>query len=77
MTVRMNYTLDKDVKTVTMKADEQSLKEAAEKSEGRFTEQGLEDSLEMLTMTFDYSLEQNELILTEREYGEQMVFTKE
>lgn len=32
---------------------------------------------EIMEGTYDYSLEQGELTLTEREYGEQMVFVKE
>ncbi len=32
---------------------------------------------ETMEGTYDYSLEQGELTLTEREYGDQMVFTKE
>lgn len=75
--VKVNYTLDKAAKTITIKADEEYLKKAADESDGKFTEQELKTSLGMLTITFDYSVERNELILTEREYGEQMVFTKE
>lgn len=74
--VKMTYTLDKSAKTIQFRLDESSLKDAVKHSKGAFTEENLRASLETVTTSFDYSLEQNELILTEREYGEQFVFIK-
>lgn len=73
--LNMNYTLDKEAKTITIKMDESELKQTAE-AQASISESSLQAALSVLTNTFDYSVEQNELILTEREYGEQMVFTK-
>ena len=75
--LKMDYVLDKESKTITIKENEQSLKEVAEESDGQFTEEGLKNAVGMLITTFDYSIEQNVLVLAEREYGEQLVFTRE
>lgn len=75
--VKLDYTLDKDAKTITVKVDESFLEKAVEKSEGDFTKDNLKISLSKLATTFDYSVEREMLILTEREYGEQLVFIRE
>lgn len=74
--IRLNYTIDKDEKTISIKADEVSLKEAAESSDGAFTVSGLESEISILTNTFNYNVEKNKLTLTEREYGDKIVFQK-
>ena len=76
MTIGMEYILDKDSKTVTFKADEEALLEAEEKSEGKYTADMLETALSEITATYDYSVQNNQLTLTEREYGDQLVFDK-
>ena len=76
MTIGMEYLLDKDSKTVTFKADEEALLEAEEKSEGKYTADMLETALSEITSTYDYSVQNNQLTLTEREYGDQLVFDK-
>lgn len=76
MTIGMEYLLDKDSKTVTFKADEEALQEAEEKSDGKYTADMLETALSEITATYDYSVQNNQLTLTEREYGEQLVFDK-
>ena len=74
--IRLNYTIDKDEKTISIKADEASLKEAAESSDSAFTVSGLESEISILTNTFNYNVEKNKLTLTEREYGDKIVFQK-
>lgn len=74
--VKLNYTIDKEAKTITIKADQESLKKAAESSGGTFTESGLQSEISILTNTFNYNVEKRELTLTEREYGEEVVFEK-
>ena len=74
--IRLNYTIDKDEKTISIKADEASLKEAAESSDSAFTVSGLESEISILTNTFNYKIEKNKLTLTEREYGDKIVFQK-
>ena len=46
-------------------------------SDGRLTGKAIESAASSLLTTFDYSVDQKELTLTEREYGEQMMFIKE
>lgn len=75
--VKMNYTMDKDEKTITISINEAELEKQADKSDGRYTKTMLESALSSITTTFEYSVEQERLILTEREYGDQMIFIKE
>ena len=75
--VKLNYTMDKEEKTITIKADESEFKKIAERSDGKYTQEDLKNALDSVTTTFDYSVDQEQLTLTEREYGEQMTFIKE
>lgn len=75
--VAMGYSLDKDEKTISIMEDEAVLQELAEDSDGLYNVETLENALGMITTTFDYSVDRDQLTLTEREYGEQMVFVKE
>lgn len=75
--VELTSVIDRDAKIITIEADREALEEAAEKSNGAYTAEILENALQYLTTTFDYSVEKEELTLTEREYGEQLTFTKQ
>lgn len=75
--VPMGYSLDKEEKTIHIIPDEEELEELAGQSEDLYTVETLENALGMVSTTFDYSVDRDQLTLTEREYGEQMVFTKE
>ena len=75
--VVMEYTLDMNEKTITIKEDEEALREIAEQSDGQYTEETLKNAVSPIVTTFDYSEEQDQLILTEREFGDQMIFIKE
>ena len=77
VTVPMNYTLDRDAKTITITAKETDFRSMAEKSDGQYTEGTLKNALDSVITTFDYSVDQEQLTLTEREYGEQMILIKE
>lgn len=74
--IKLNYTIDKDAKTITLKADEESLKKAAESTDGNFTESGLASEITVLTNTFNYNVEKRKLTLTEREYGDKVILKK-
>ncbi|MEG0154519.1 MAG: hypothetical protein RR869_05990 [Lachnospiraceae bacterium] len=74
--IKMTYSMNKDVKTLTIMADEAQLQKVADHSDGQYTKEGLEAAVSPFTTTFDYSIDKNKLTLTEREYGEQMVFVK-
>ena len=41
-----------------------------------YTKEDLEAVVDTLTGTFSYSVDKKQLTLSEREYGEQMIFTK-
>lgn len=74
--VKIHYTLNKDAKTISFKVDRTELEKAAAASDSGLTVQALETEIGMLETTFDYSLENDTLTLSEREYGEQLVFTR-
>ena len=74
--VPMSYTIDKDEKTITILDDTEEMEKLADESDGLYTAEMLENAVSSVTTSFDYSVDQEELTLTEREYGEQLVFTK-
>lgn len=74
--VSVQCTIDKEEKIVTFHADETALAEAAESTDGAVTTESLDQALESLEGSYDYNIEQGQLTLTEREYGEQMLFIK-
>lgn len=75
--LKLSYTIDKDEKTISIKLDETAVEKAIKDSDGQITQEMMESAMGSLLTTFDYSVDQEELTLTEREYGEQMVFMKE
>lgn len=74
--VELSYTMDKDAKTLTIKTEDEKLQEAAQALGEGIEESELKSALGMITTTFEYSMEDDRLTLTEREYGEQLVFVK-
>lgn len=75
--VDMKYTLNKDEKTITITPDEAGFQKLADKTGGQYTEEEIRQALSTVITTFDYSVDQEQLTLTEREYGEQLVLIKE
>lgn len=74
--IQLDYVLDKEEKTITIKTDDAEMKKIIEKSDGLLTEETVENTLSSITNTFGYSVDGERLTLTEREYGEQLVFNK-
>lgn len=74
--VDMRYTLNKEEKTITIMADESGFQKLADQSQGQYTEDEIRNALKSVVTTFDYSVDQERLTLTEREYGEQLVLVK-
>ena len=69
----LQYKVDLKSKTFTLyQGGENETVQESDESSGEF---GF--AAETLEGTYDYSLEQGELTLTEREYGDQMVFARE
>ena len=74
--IRLNYTLDKEEKIITMQVDTEELEKVAEDFNGQLSAENLEAAVSPLLTTFNYNIENGELTLTEREYGEELVFTR-
>lgn len=74
--VKMDYIIDKDEKTISIHSDDEVIKKTAEESDGSYTKEMLTSAISPVVTTFDYSVESGTLTLTEREYGEQMIFLK-
>lgn len=74
--LKMEYAMDKEAKTFTIRVNEAELKKAADSTDGRLTDSMLRSAVSPFATTFDYSVDGKRLTLTEREYGEQMVFIK-
>lgn len=75
--VEMEYSVDKETKTFSLKANTANIEKAAAATDGVVTADGLASMTGTLEGTYNYSVENNQLTLTDREYGEQMVFDKE
>ena len=75
--VTMPYTIDMDTKTIILRADEAEIEKAAEKTGGAVTEAELSSEVNNLEGSYEYNIENDYMTLSEREYGEQMVFEKE
>lgn len=74
--VPMTYTLSKESKTIFIQEDDNKIQEIAEKSNGQYTEETLKNAVQSIGTTFEYSIDGGTMTLTEREYGEQMMFNK-
>lgn len=75
--VPRKYTIDRDAKTVTIEKDLQAIRKAAEESEGKLTQESMETAAESLDDSFDYSVDQDTLTLSEREYGDQIILIRQ
>lgn len=75
--VPMKYTIDRDAKTVTIEKDLQAIREAVEESDGNLTQESMEAAAESLDDSFDYSVDQDTLTLSEREYGDQIILIRQ
>jgi hypothetical protein len=74
--VKMNYTLDRDEKTIVIHLDDKELEKLSDMSDGKYTKETLSQAVDSIVTTFNYSVDRSCLTLTEREYGEQMIFLK-
>lgn len=73
--VSMDYDIDSKTKTFSLRLNTDAVKKAAD-SEG-ISEDVITQALDRLDGTYDYNMEQNQLTLTDREYGNQLIFEKE
>ena len=75
--VKMDCQVDKSEQTLVIKGLQPSeIEEILKKHDGKLTESGRQTSLSRFVTAFDDSMERQTLTLTDREYGEQMIFDK-
>ena len=74
--IMMEYSLEKDSKIVTIHVDEKELEKAVDEADGAFTEEMIDNEVSTMEASFNYSVDQDQLTLTEREYGNQLIFMK-
>lgn len=74
--VQMNYSVDMKSKIISITKDDDQIDKTVEKAEGAYTKEDLENVLDDLDSTFSYSIDGNQMTLTEREYGEQFTFLR-
>lgn len=70
------YTLNKEEKTITLKSSPTAIAEAAEDTDGKLTASQIDEAINEFVATYNYSIEGGKLILSEREFGNEFVFTR-
>lgn len=73
---RTECSVDKSTKVLTVHVSDELIREQAEDAGGDITETQISDLLDGIEGTYEYNIENTTLTLTEREYGNQMVFEK-
>jgi len=76
MEIDLHYTIDKSEKVISIKPNAESYADAVEEAKGNITPSELDELLTDFTVSYNYSLDNDTLTLTEREYGEQYIFTR-
>lgn len=71
------YKIDKDSRIIAISSDEKMLEDIMEVSESEHALDAMETELNDQIVVFNYSVDNDQLVLTEREYGEQMILIKE
>ena len=71
MEIDLYYTIDKSEKIISIKPNAESYADAVEDSKGGITPGELDELLTDFTISYYYSLDNDTLTLTEREFGEQ------
>lgn len=75
--VTMDCRVDKSEKTLEIQGLQQSeIDKILSQYDNKITESAFETAIARFTTSFDYSMERQTLTLTDREYGEQMIFDK-
>ena len=71
------YKIDKESRMIAISSDKRVLEDVLEVNDSAHAEDAIELELSDQTVVFEYSVDNNQLILTEREYGEQIILIKE
>lgn len=75
VSVPVEYTIDMEHKRFAIHVNEEKLATQAEKTK-KYSQQDLRDVADVMEGTYEYSVEQNVLTLTDSEYGSQKIFEK-
>ena len=71
------YKIDKENRIIAISSDEKVLDDVMEASESEHALDAMELELNDQTVVFEYSVDNDQLILTERDYGDQLILIKE
>ena len=74
--VELGYTLDIKAKQITFTVKQEELDETAKELGDNVTTSEVEQAINSVLTTFNYSVDGTELTLTEWDYGDQMIFEK-
>lgn len=74
--IDLQYKIDKSEKIISIKPNVESYADAVKDAKGSITVSELQKLLADFTVSYNYSLENDTLTLTEREYGGQYVFVR-
>lgn len=77
VSVKVEGSVDKKSKVFTIRVTDAEVDKAVHASDGEVTQESVLDVVEPLIKSYDYSVDQDTLTLTEREYGDQIVFVRE
>ena len=76
VTVPVEYSMDRNTKRFAVHIKDEELEKAAEETKD-LTEQDLRDIADVMEGTYEYSVDEQVLTLTEMEYGSQKTFVRE
>lgn len=71
------YKIDKETRMIAISSDEKVLEDVMEASDSEHALDAMELELNDQTVIFEYSVDNDQLILTERDYGDQLILIKE
>ena len=74
--VELGYTLDIKAKQITFTVKQEELDETAKELGDNVTASEVEQAINSVLTTFNYSVDGTELTLTEWDYGDQIIFEK-
>lgn len=74
--LELRYTLDKKERTIAVHMDEEAREELIEASDVKISEEEVKNFVDKLISTFSYSIDNDTLTLTERECGDQLIYTR-
>lgn len=75
--VELLYKIDKENRIIAISSNEKVLEDVMEVSGSEHALDAMETELSDQTVVFEYSVDNDQLMLTERDYGEQMILIKE